>query len=240
MAKTNPADPAVPVPETPALSKSVPRGLRGVYARPRLFWSVVFGLVIWFLLPLFWSAHAITRALVAWNAATLLYLVLALVMMARSTTDNMRVRAKAQDEGEYAVLVLVICAALATLGAIGAELFTAKDLHGWDKGGHIALAGLTVFTTWAFTQVMFALHYAHVYYRIATGKFHGLDLEGSEPVDYFDFLYFASIIGTSAQTADVAFNTQEMRRIGLVHSVLAFFFNTILLALTINIASSLL
>ena len=97
---------------------------------------------------------------------------------------------------------------------------------------------MAVASSWAFTQVMFALHYAHKYYQ-ATGKYCGLDIEGSEPPDYFDFLYFASIIGTSAQTADIAFNTQEMRRIGLVHSVLAFFFNTILLALTINIASGL-
>ena len=210
-----------------------------MFGRPRLILSVAFGLILWALLPQFWTMHAITRALVAWNAATLLYLVLALVMMARSTTDHMRSRAQYQDEGEYVVMALVICASLATLGAIGAELFTARNLQGWEKGGHIALAGLTVFTTWAFTQVMFALHYAHKYYQTQAGKYHGLDIEGSEPPDYFDFLYVASIIGTSAQTADVAFNTQEMRRVGLVHSVLAFFFNTILLALTINIASSL-
>ena len=231
--------PATEAGDETSAAMPVHRGMRGVLARPRLLISVAFGLALWALLPLFSPGHAITRALIAWNAATLLYLLLAIVMMARSTTEHMRSRAQTQDEGEYVVLALVICAAVATLGAIGAELFTAKNLQGIDKAGHIALAGLTVFTTWAFTQVMFALHYAHTYYQ-TTGKYRGLDIEGSEPPDYFDFLYFASIIGTSAQTADIAFNTQEMRRIGLVHSVLAFFFNTILLALTINIASSLL
>ena len=55
----------------------------------------------------------------------------------------------------------------------------------------------------------------------------------------FDFLYFSCIIGTSGQTADVGLSSREMRRIGLIHSVLSFFFNTTVLALTVNIASGL-
>jgi hypothetical protein len=52
-------------------------------------------------------------------------------------------------------------------------------------------------------------------------------------------VYFACVIGTSGQTADVSFTSRSMRRTGLLHCVLAFFFNTTLVALTINIASSL-
>jgi uncharacterized membrane protein len=88
---------------------------------------------------------------------------------------------------------------------------------------------------------MFALHYAHDYYaRVIRGEPGGLAFPGGEAPDYGDFLYFACVIGTSAQTADVGFTCRQMRRTGLVHCVLAFFFNTTLLALTINIASSLL
>jgi uncharacterized membrane protein len=215
-------------------------GLRAALARPRLFISIASGFVVWLLVPKEYAPIAITRFLVGWNAGALLYMCLALVMMVRSDIDHMRYRAEMQDEGEYVVLALVICAAIVTLGAIAVELSTAKDLHGWVKIGHVSLAGLTVFTTWSVTQVMFALHYAHNYYVIKGSRMKGLDFPGGEPPDYLDFLYASCIIGTSAQTADVSFNTRTMRRVGLLHSVLSFFFNTILLALTINLASGLL
>jgi uncharacterized membrane protein len=138
------------------------------------------------------------------------------------------------------VLLLVITAALMCIGAIVAELAVVKDLKGTLRYAHIALAALTIASSWAFTQTMFALHYAHDYYLNAIrGEHGGLDFPGTQPPDYGDFLYFACIIGTSAQTADVGLSSRKMRRTGTVHCVLAFFFNTTLLALTINIASGL-
>jgi len=84
------------------------------------------------------------------------------------------------------------------------------------------------------------LHYAHDFY-IAKERNHsgGLEFPGETSPDYSDFLYFACVIGTSGQTADVSFTSKSMRRTGLIHCVLAFFFNTTLLALAINIASGL-
>jgi uncharacterized membrane protein len=153
----------------------------------------------------------------------------------------MRKRALLQDEGRFIILALVITAAIMSLGAIVAELAVVKEMHGQLRYAHIALAVLTIVSSWAFTQVMFAVHYAHDYYtNVERGRPGGLDFPGGQAPDYGDFLYFACIIGTSAQTADVNLSTRAMRRTGLVHCVLAFFFNTTLLALTINIASSLL
>lgn len=138
---------------------------------------------------------------------------------------------------------LVVLAAVVCIGAIFAELATVKDMQGPSalRYGHIALAGLTIISSWLFTQVMFALHYAHDYYvalmRSGSG---GLEFPGGHAPDYSDFLYFACVTGTSGQTADVSFSSRAMRRIGTVHCVLAFFFNTAVVALTINIASGLL
>ncbi|MFD1579255.1 DUF1345 domain-containing protein [Ramlibacter ginsenosidimutans] len=88
--------------------------------------------------------------------------------------------------------------------------------------------------------VMFALHYAHDYYLAETrGQRGALDFPGGHAPDYGDFLYFSSVIGTSGQTADVSFTSRPMRRTGTVHCTLAFFFNTTLIALTINVASGL-
>jgi uncharacterized membrane protein len=152
----------------------------------------------------------------------------------------MRSRAIQQDEGHILVLILVIASALMCIGAIVAELAVVKELKGFTRYAHIALAAVTIASSWAFTQTMFALHYAHDFYASEVrGQHGGLDFPGGHAPDYGDFLYFACVIGTSGQTADVSFSNRNMRRIGLVHCVLAFFFNTTLVALTINIASSL-
>lgn len=220
------------------------RFVRALMARPRLLLSAAFGLltpfVIPFVIPALFELHIITRLIIGWNIGACLYLVLAAHMMFWSTHERMRKRALQEDEGRFLVLALVICAAIASIGAIVAELAIAKSMQGTMRYMHIALTLLTILTSWAFTQVMFALHYAHDYYAAEIrGNGGGLAFPGNHLPDYGDFLYFACVIGTSGQTADISFTSRIMRRTGLVHCVLAFFFNTTLVALMINIASGL-
>lgn len=220
---------------------SKPLLLRLLWARPRLIGSVLLGIGTASWLPSDLAQHVVTRAIVGWNVGALAYLLMALTMMFGSSHERMRVRALRHDEGNIVVLVLVVVSALMCLGAIVMELGVVKVLQGERRYAHMALAGLTIGTCWAFTQVMFSLHYAHDYYaRVMRGDHGGLAFPGAQAPDYGDFVYFACVIGTSGQTADVSFTCREMRRTGLVHCVLAFFFNTTVLALTINIASGLL
>ena len=149
-------------------------------------------------------------------------------------------QARLQDESQWVILILVMVAAIASLVAIVAELAAASGLHGALRYTHISLALFTIVASWTFTHMMFGLHYAHDYYLAVTkGEPVGLQFPGDDAPDYGDFLYFAYVIGTSAQTADVNLTSKAMRRVGLLHCVLAFFFNTTVLALTINIAASL-
>jgi uncharacterized membrane protein len=209
-------------------------------ARPRLLFSIILGISVALVLPQSWVQQTVTRAIVGWNAGAMLYLALAWRMMFWSSHERMRARALVHDEGNMVILLMVVSAALVCIGAIVAELAVVKELHGLLRTAHIALAALTIVTSWAFTQSMFALHYAHDYYvRFLRTGHGGLDFPGNQPPDYGNFLYFACVIGTSGQTADVSFSHRAMRRIGTVHCVLAFFFNTTLVALTINIASGL-
>jgi uncharacterized membrane protein len=214
--------------------------VRVVRARPRLFSSALVGLVTALALPTAPLA-AVTRHLIGWNVGVVLYLVLAAHMMFGSARHRVRERALLEDEGRIIILFLVVMAAIMSLGAIVVELGVAKDLAALERQSHIALVALTIVSSWAFIQVMFALNYAHDYYVAQTRGFSGgLEFPGGHAPDYADFLYFSCVIGTSGQTADVSFTSRAMRRTGLVHCVLAFFFNTTLLALTINIASGLL
>ena len=143
------------------------RIVRLVRARPRLFIATATGIAVANLLPAAVTNHPGTRFLIAWNAATILYVVLAAVMMVRSSEHNMRHRAQLQDDGQLLILVLVVVSSIASLTAIAGQLSVVKDMHGFLKTAHIALAGVTVVSSWAFIQVMFALHYAHDYYAAA-------------------------------------------------------------------------
>lgn len=228
------------MPNPPVPNAHRPWPLRLLLARPRLFSCALLGVLMVWLLPAVLAQHPVTRLLVGWNVGAWLYLLLAMRMMFWSSHERMRTRALLHDEGKTVILMLVVTAAVMSIGAIVAELAVAKDMQGTQRYGHIALAALTILSSWAFTQVMFALHYAHDYYaNEIRGNPGGLQFPGGHAPDYGDFLYFSAVIGTSGQTADVSFASRSMRRTGLVHCVLAFFFNTTLVALTINIASGL-
>ena len=215
------------------------RFLRQMAARPRLFIATAIAIATGVLIPSAVEAHLVTRLLIAWNTGACLYVLLAAVMMTRSSQQHMRYRAQMQDDGQIVILVLVVVSAIASLAAIGGELAVVKDMHGLEKIAHIALAGLTVMSSWAFTQIMFTLHYAHDYYAGAgQGRKPGLQFPDDEPPTYGDFFYFSAVIGTSGQTADVSFVSKPLRRIGSVHCILAYLFNTTVLALLINIGAS--
>lgn len=214
--------------------------IRHLWFRPRLFFSLSFSGLLGGLLAWMWPGHSVGSILIAYNAGVILYVGLALHMMFTSSKQHMRSRARVQDDGQIAVLLSVVIASIISLLAIAAQLSIAKDLIGFSKFAHIALAGLTVITSWSFAQMMFALHYAHAYYQPEDGAHAGgLDFPGTKEPEYPDFLYVACVIGTSGQTADVAFSTSTMRRVGLLHCVLAFFYNATMIALTINISANL-
>jgi uncharacterized membrane protein len=215
-----------------------------VRGHPRLFAGLLAGALVGFLLPP--HMHLSTRLLIAWNAGTWLYFILSAILVVTSTTDSMRRRARDSDEGRFFILVLTSCAALASIGAIVAQLAATKDMAGLTKGLRVGLAAATIISAWFFIHLTYAFHYAHEYFDEADqgpGKdpkdVGGLRFPGTEIPHYFDFLYFSFIIGVASQTADVSITSAEMRRVSLVHSILAFFFNSAVLALTINIAAGL-
>jgi len=213
------------------------RTLRAIRVRPRLAVSTIVLVLTGLLVPL---APASTRVLAAWVAGSSLYLALAWTMMARGGAEDLRQRARVQDDGAAAVLVLTVLASIATVGAILAELTGLKDLAPGARPGHLALAGATILCSWALIHTAFALHYAHTYYRAPAGVPGSAPLQfpGAGDPGYVDFLYFAFVIGSTAQTADVGITSARMRRLAMMHGVIAFFFNTTLLALAVNAAAA--
>ncbi|MEA2856530.1 MAG: hypothetical protein QOH98_851 [Methylobacteriaceae bacterium] len=218
--------------------------LRLIQARPRLFVCIALGIVTGLILPHDWRLAA--RLLIAWNGAIILYLILGARMMMQADRLSIRRRAQLTDDGKYAFLGLSILAAIASFAAIVFELSGVKDLTGSDKVAHIALVVTTIVSSWFFVHLTFTLHYAHEYFADElrtpdpSDVRGGLIFPGTKDPRYIDFLYFSYIIGVASQTADVATWSPIMRTLALVHGIVSFFFNTTILALTINIAASLL
>ncbi len=189
-----------------------------------------------------------TRAILSWDSAAGCFIALMMLMMCDCGIDKIQARAAAQDEGQGLTLFLSITSALASVLAIAVELSLAKEDHGFIKPLRVGLAFSTIALSWFFTHLIFALHYAHEYYAPETcadqdkdgdGRRGGLGFPGDEPPDYWDFVHFAVIIGVASQTADISFTSKPLRRIGTIHGVLSFVFNTVVLALTINLLAGL-
>ena len=212
-----------------------PRLVRIVRARPRLFVSATVGVLVSALGAVWPDARPVTGVLVGWDLGVALYLVLAFHMMRREDVHGIRRRAAEQDEGQAAILGLTVAAALASVAAIFAELGAASGAS--RARIHIALAALTIVLSWAFVHTMFALHYAHEFYDETGGG--GMSFPGGDPEpDYWDFVYFSFVIGMTSQVSDVSITSKQIRRVVAGHGIVAFAFNTALLALTVNLAAS--
>ena len=209
-------------------------------SHPRLSGSIIAGMLAGAVLPLFWNAPWQTHVLAAWSMGAVIYLLSEWRICRQATPAAIRRRARRQAEGRGTAMLLALAAIVVALVAVVTQLAEARNMLGWNKAAHMGLAMLTVGLAWVFIHSKFALLYAHDYYQLEQQHGDpGLQFPGSDTPGYLDFFYFAFIIATSGQTADVSFTSTTMRRTGLLHCVLAYGFNAIVLALMINIASSL-
>jgi uncharacterized membrane protein len=208
------------------------RPVRVVYARPRTFGSILVAIVAFFLLP--GSLRLVTRLLIAWDTFAGLYLVLAYIMIFRCGLAHIRRNAALQDDGRFLILLMSALGAFASIAAIVFELGASNR-----SAPQLTLATLTIALSWATVHTIFALHYAHDYYRGA--KPGGLQFPSGDQhdhADYWDFVYFSFVIGMTAQVSDVGITDKIIRRTATVHGIISFVFNTALLALVVNIAAS--
>jgi uncharacterized membrane protein len=198
-------------------------------AHLRLVMSAVIGVIAAVVIP----TSPLTRVLLGWDIGVALYLVAAAATMAQCASVNqMKQNAAAQDEGAYAILLLTVAASIASVGAIFAQLAVIERAA---YGVYGTLAVCTVVLSWVFIHTIFALHYAHDYY--GGGRMGGLQFPEDDKPDYWDFVYFAFVIGMTFQVSDVAVTQKSIRRMVVAHGVLSFFFTTAFIAMTVNIAA---
>lgn len=202
----------------------------------RFYLAALLGLILWATTG---RAASSLRPVIAGDAFFATYLVSTALLALRETPDDMRRRASYEDEG---ILVIV----LLTLGAIGFCLAAILALLNDPEPAGAARVVLTIASVplgWLTLHAIAAFRYAHLYYARRTGRGGSEDARGlafpqtEEPATW-DFLYHAFVVGMTCQVSDVQVETASMRRVILVHGIISFFFNTVLLALAVNIAAS--
>ena len=189
------------------------------------------------------AATAEVLFLVGWLAYCAVLLGVTWHLAAHLDGHATRRRAQAIDPGAAALFVLVATASCASVVAVALAVDSSRALSGWVRSVHLALALLSLAGSWLLMQAMFALHYARVFYRLpsAPGQ-HAAELvfPGHEQPDYLDFLYFAAVLGMTSQVSDVGVASRRMRRLTLLHGLISFAFNLVVLALAVNVFAGIL
>jgi uncharacterized membrane protein len=211
-------------------------------ARRRLLLSFVLAFVA-FLLLRGWLV-APTLLVAVWNAFMFGFLAPAWLEIAASDSGQTRRSAARQDSGRALIFFFVAAATCAGVFAVVFVLGMAKDLPRRELLAHLALTIAAVAGSWTLLHTTFTFHYARLFYGGAAAttemREDGLIFPGEKQPDYSDFAYFSFVIGMTFQVSDVQIASSRIRRLALLHGVLSFVFNTMIVALSVNVFSGLL
>lgn len=183
-----------------------------------------------------------TQWICAWNVAAASMLVLAWGTILWTPQSEMRRKATAQDASSTVVFCVILVAACAAFMAVGVLFVTNKTGHQPHLLGHLMISLSAVVCAWFLVHTVFSLRYAHTFYGDDPDDVHahygGLDFPGEKRPNYLDFAYFSFVIGMTFQVSDVQITERKLRRLVLLHGIISFAFNTVILALTINTLST--
>lgn len=205
--------------------------------RTRLLGGAVVGVAAYVVLTsLNWPGPL--RLALSWDLGVVAYLIASWGMMARSSRAVMVRRARELDISMLEIVGLTAVAAAFSLIAAARVLGEADG-----ASGSIAAGIATIVLSWFFIHTLFAIHYAHEFHdedKKGSGQARGgLGFPGKGEPDYWDFVYFAVVIAMTCQVSDVTAESRPMRRLVAAHGVISFFINTVIVALAVGVAASL-
>lgn len=185
-----------------------------------------------------------TQIVAAWDVFAFAHIALALFVVSTKDPYEMRRNARLQDASRTFLFVLVVSATTVSLFAVFILLGTSKNLPQGHFAVHVALSIAAIVLSWTLVHMLFSLRYAHLYYidarKLERDKIEGgLLFPGDDNPDFLDFVYFSFVIGMTCQVSDVQIASQRMRRLATLHGLIAFAFNTAILALFVNIVAGL-
>lgn len=208
----------------------------------RLYISICTAIGVFFILGDLQKASIHWMA--SWLAFSGMFLFLSWMTIFKCHPKELHKIAEKQDSGRSLIMFLILLASLVSMIAIILFYKTSAQMKGAELTTHILLTIFSAIFAWWLVHTTFTFKYAHLYYAVGEEKegrqvFGGLDFPDENTPDYLDFCYFSFVLGTTFQVSDVNITARHIRRIALLHGLLSFFFNTIILALSINIIAGL-
>ena len=214
-----------------------------IKAHGRLLISLFVALIVFFLSQ---RTPASIQFILVWSSFCFSVLLMLWAIILTTTASEVRVIAGIQDSSRTAISIFVLFASVVSLFAV---IFLMRTLPNPKEAGypfHVGFAITSVILSWVMIHTIFAIRYAHLYYNLLyeermSQKEHkgGLIFPTDDPPDYFDFAYFSFVIGMTWQVSDIQISSKRIRRMVLIHALLSFLYNTVILALSINIISGL-
>lgn len=212
----------------------------------RLLASLIMGAIIGFVVATIKAGSLSTNFIIGWDSAVILYMISIGVMMRANTLHSHLTQA---HEGKAIILALIIVSSLICLLAIVKQTHIGKEYEGMARLLTIMLTVGTIFITWFMIQIIFALQYAYLYFAkqrkgalkpfmFPETSLDNQQVDKKDNASFEDFFYCAVAIGTSGQTADIAFTSTAGRALATLHSIVAFVFNLVIISLLINIIAS--
>jgi len=183
-----------------------------------------------------WSTAVVT--VVAWDVFGAVLLFLAWVRIAAGEPARFEKGVRLQDFGNTVIFFSVLTAACMSLFAVAYLLGTGRPGDREMLIGHVLLSIATVVCSWSLVHTVFTLHYAHLFHSARKNGKGGLAFPEEPSPDYLDFAYFSFVIGMTCQVSDVQVTGRRIRRLVLLHGIVSFAFNAAILALAINIVST--
>ena len=188
-----------------------------------------------FLMPI--HMEAMTRVMIGWDVFSVCMLIISVVIFSSMRPRQIRLLAKQEDAGRIVVFGIVLAATMGSLMGVMILLGNKSFLLGKGVESFIYLTG--VICSWFLLHTIFTYRYALLYYgdHPLDPDLHtvGLQVPNELWPDYLDFAYFAFVIGMTFQVSDIEISSRSIRRVALMHGILSFLFNTVIVALTINV-----
>ncbi|MEO6187301.1 MAG: DUF1345 domain-containing protein [Ginsengibacter sp.] len=208
-----------------------------LHSAQQLLICVVVGTLVYFLTGAA-NFDWLTHVMIGWDTFSLCLIVLSWITFFITESKDIRMQARKQESSRVLIFITILISTFASFFAVFLILISKKDFKD-DQAWHIFVAVAGMFFAWAVIHTIFAIRYAHIFYGDDEDQPHehagGLEFPSDKKPDYLDFAYFSFVLGMTFQVSDVEVTSKKLRRLTLLHGILSFVFNTVMIALTINI-----
>lgn len=205
-------------------------------AKYRLLIALVAGLITWLILRNT-ALSVLVQVMISFDAFTIVLLIISWINFFTTPQHELRREAKVLDGSRIMVFIVILAASVAGMAAVW--LLMLGDDDATIKTVRLTTGALSMLFSWMLVHTTFTYRYAHLYYADhhvkANADVEGLEFPDDDKPDYLDFAYFSFVLGMTFQVSDVEISEKKLRRLALVHGLISFFFNTTVIAITINI-----